>query len=156
MDWTMQQQQYQEWLALPSTLRPVSLKSKEQVAKQLETDKDTLVRWEFEPNFWDEVFSRARAIIGHELGSILMAMVTEAKSGSVQAAKLCLEALGVHSDSLSLKHEFQDEQLMLLLHPDTPKAEEEAQQQAALQRVALKRKPKLPQARQRGRGRRAS
>jgi len=44
------------------------------------------------------VYAEARAVVGDEVPEILLSMVREAKDGSVPAAKLCLEVLGVFTD----------------------------------------------------------
>jgi len=45
---------------------------------------------------------------------IMEALLERAASGSVQAIKLCLDLLGVHSDNLEIKHTYDDDQLVLV------------------------------------------
>lgn len=106
------------WLAAPSAVRPKDLYTKRAIAQRLRISSATLRQWEDLPGWWDAVFARARSIIGHELGSIIGAMVRESKAGSVQAAKLCLQILGVHSDKIKHEIDIHQDQLILVLHPD--------------------------------------
>ena len=117
-DWTIKQSKYQLWLAAPRAARPKDLRSRQAVAKRLGVTTPTLRRWEVEPGWWDSVFAQARAIVGRELGSILRAMVIQARGGSVTAAKLCLEVLGVHHTKVQHEIDMRSDQLIVVLHPD--------------------------------------
>ena len=111
------------WLAAPSAARPKGLRRKRDLATRLHLSTETLREWEVLPGFWDAVFAKTRSIIGHELGDILRAMVREARGGSVQAAKLCLQILGVHSDKIKHEVDIHQDQLILIMHPDAPQAQ---------------------------------
>jgi len=116
--WTPRQLKYQLWLAAPRAARPKTLRKKSEIADKLVISLATLREWEALPGFWDAVFARARSIIGHELSDIMRAMVREARNGSVQAAKLCLQVLGVHADKVRHEVDIHQDQLVLVLHPD--------------------------------------
>ena len=121
--WTPRQRQYILWLAAPSAVRPKGLRKKHDLATRLHLSTATLREWEVLPGFWDAVFAKARSIIGHELGNILIAMVREARGGSVQAAKLCLQILGVHSDKIKHEVDIHQDQLILIMHPNAPQTQ---------------------------------
>jgi len=105
---------YRTWLGTPERLRPAGLRTKKQFAEKLDVELNTLITWEMQPRFWDDVFARARSIIGGEMTIIMEALLERAASGSVQAIKLCLDLLGVHSDNLEIKHTYDDDQLVLV------------------------------------------
>ena len=117
-DWTPMQQKYQLWLAIPARARPEALRNRGAFARRLGVTLATLRRWEVEPGWWDAVFQQARAIIGRQLGGILNAMAKAAQAGSVAAAKLCLEVLGVHHMKIQHEVDMQGDQLIIMLHPD--------------------------------------
>ena len=117
-NWTIQQQKYQLWLAAPNRSRPRNLRSRKTIAEKLGVSVPTLRRWETEPRWWDAVFQQARAIIGRRLAGILDAMATAAEGGSVNAAKLCLEVLGVHHKRIQHDVDVRGDQLVVILHGD--------------------------------------
>lgn len=117
-DWSLKQQKYQLWLATPRSCRPKDLRTYKAVAERLGVGRTTLREWEVAPGWWEEVYSQARSIIGKDLGSILNSMVTEAINGSVPAAKLCLEALGVHVEEIKHRHTLESDRLVIIMHPN--------------------------------------
>jgi len=120
------EEKYKAWLGTPQRLRPVGLTTKNQFAKKFDIDPETLELWQLQPRFWDDVFASARSIIGSEMSSIMEALLERAEGGSVQAIKLCLDLLGVHSDSLELTHSFKNDQLVLVYgNAEIPNEEEE-------------------------------
>lgn len=116
-EWTVRQQKYQLWLAAPAAARPEGLRTRQELADKLVISPMTLRNWERLPGWWDAVFEQARAVVGREIGSILKAVVREAKAGSVQAAKLCLQVLGVHAEKIQHEVDVHQDQLILILHP---------------------------------------
>jgi len=106
------------WLAAPKSARPRTLRTKSEVATKLVVSPTTLRQWENLPGWWDAVFAQGRSILGHELSDILKAMAREARAGSVQAAKLCLQVLGVHSEKIQHEIDVHQDQLILIMHPD--------------------------------------
>ena len=128
-NWTIQQQKYMLWLAAPKYARPKALRSRRALAERLGVSTATLRRWETELGWWDEVFQQARGIIGRRLASILAAMATEAEKGSVSAAKLCLEVLGVHHMKIQHEVDMRGDQLVIILHPDAIPSLPQAQAQ---------------------------
>ena len=115
MPWTPVQQKIQQWMAMPKELRPAHIKTKAALARLLKITPGTIYRWQNIIGWWDEVFKHARAQIGEDLSAILQAMVREAKNGDVRAAKLCLEALGVHADRLILEGTIRHDNLVVIL-----------------------------------------
>jgi len=113
--WSERQLRYQTWLASPEELRPIEFSTKEDVASALKVSVETLDQWENMPDWWLAVYGIARNVIGEQLGDVLLAMVSKAKKGSVQAAKLCLQTLGVHADKLEIEHGMKDDQLVIVM-----------------------------------------
>jgi len=121
MEWSLMQRKYQLWLAVPSKNRPRNLRNREEVAKALGVDVDTLLVWEASAGFWDDTFSIARALIGHRLADILEANAREAVRGSVTAMKLAYQVLGVASEKIEHKLSMEDDQLVIVMRnaPDS-------------------------------------
>jgi len=103
------------WLSTPRALRPEGLKTWRQFSKLTGIEVETLHRWTLLPGFWDDVFVSSRAIVGRELAEILSSLVEKAKSGNVQATKLCLSILGVHADKIEIEQSFADDQVVVVL-----------------------------------------
>lgn len=95
--WTWRQRRFIQWCALPKEMRPDGLETQRKIGEFLGVGPGTLSTWKTYPGFWDEVYREAKTCIGDEVPAILRSMVEEAKKGSVPAAKLCLECLGVFS-----------------------------------------------------------
>jgi len=108
------EEKYKAWLGTPQRMRPAGITTQKQFAAKFDLDLETLELWQLRPRFWDDVFATARGIIGSELASVMESLLVRAQGGSVQAIKLCLDLLGVHADTLELKHTFQDDQLVLI------------------------------------------
>lgn len=102
-------------MAIPKALRPDGLRTKVAVAKLLKVRPNIIYWWQTLPGWWDEVYKYARLQIGEDLGAILQAMVREAVGGDMRAAKLCLEALGVHADRLILQGTITHDNLVIIL-----------------------------------------
>ncbi len=109
------QQKIQQWMAMPKELRPAHIKTKAALARLLKITPGTIYRWQNIIGWWDEVYKYARLQIGEDLGAILQAMVREAVGGDMRAAKLCLEALGVHADRLILQGTITHDNLVIIL-----------------------------------------
>jgi len=121
------EEKYRIWLGTPQRMRPAKLTTRRQFAKEFEVDLETLDLWQVQPHFWDDVFAQARSVIGLEMSAVMEALLERATDGSVQAIKLCLDLLGVHSDSLELKHSFDNDQLVLVYgDKEIPTKEEES------------------------------
>jgi len=111
--WSEPQLKYIMWLSLPQDMRPEEIRTKRQLASALGMSVDTLDEWELAPSFWPAVYERARSAIGHDLAKILQAMSAKAMAGNVQAAKLCLQTLGVQDETIRLKHEVAQDQIIV-------------------------------------------
>ena len=72
-----------------------------EIAKQLGINKRTIIRWRTDPNFLDAIDKRYMVVLGGEIPAVTHAMIREAKSGNVQAARLLMEFSG----KLIKKHE---------------------------------------------------
>lgn len=123
--WTWKQQRFQEWLALPKSDRPEGFQHQYQVAEALGVHFNTLVNWKRLPGFWEAVYSNSRSIIGMDIPEILASMSHQAKTGSVSAAKLCLQVLEVLKEEQTHKIEY-TEPLTVILSPnqELPKSQE--------------------------------
>ena len=117
-DRTIRQQKYQLWLATPSQARPKQLRTRRDVATKFGIGIETLREWEALTGWWDEVFAIARGILGKQLGNILAALGAEARKGSVAAAKLSFQVLGVHHENIQHQIDVHQDQLVLILHGD--------------------------------------
>ena len=96
--WTWRQRRFIQWSALPKEKRPDDLQTQRQIGEFLGVSPITLGVWKTYPGFWKEVYREAKFCIGDVMPEILHAMAREAINGSVPAAKLCLECLGLYSD----------------------------------------------------------
>ena len=65
-----------------------------EIADKLGISDRTLVKWRTDPNFHDAIHDRYMVLFGGELPEVLTALLREAKSGNVQAARLVLEFSG--------------------------------------------------------------
>lgn len=121
MDWTLLQQKYMLWLAVPTKNKPANLKNREQVATALGVEVSTLLAWEGSAGFWDDTFAITRSLIGHRLADILEANAREAVRGSVPAMKLAYQVLGVASEKIEHKLSMEDDQLVVVMRsaPDS-------------------------------------
>lgn len=115
MDTSERQQLYQRWKATPRAMRRPDQQTEEDVARILRVDLDTLRAWEQQPDFWLNVFSYARTILGSSLPSVLEALVKKAQSGSVTAIKLVLEVLDLHVDKIEQRVKREDDRLVVIL-----------------------------------------
>jgi len=89
-----------QWCALPKEKRPLNARTQNQVAELLGVGPQTLSFWKAYPGFWEEVNREAKWLIGDSLPDIYEAMVKEALAGSVPAAKLCLQCLGIYEEKV--------------------------------------------------------
>ena len=114
--WTFRQRRFQELLTIPPSERPEGCQTEAQIAKALGVALNTLKGWLLEPGWWESVSNIASAYIGEHLARIYAAMVIQAENGSVQAAKFCLDVLGLTSKELTLnvKH-YEDDKLIVFL-----------------------------------------
>ena len=119
-NWSEKQFALQMWQATPEKWKQSPYKTKKQIMEKLQIGEETANNWSLEPGWWDAVFSMTRGIVGERLGAILETMADRAEGGSVQAAKLCLQVLGVHADKLELEHSYNDDQLVLIMN-DVPR-----------------------------------
>jgi len=116
MRWTYRQRRYQELLTVPESERPEDCDTDSGIAKTLGVALSTLKGWKLEPGWWESVSDIASAYIGERLAEIYEAMVKQALTGSVQAAKFCLDVLGLTNRELTLnvKH-YEDDRLVVFL-----------------------------------------
>jgi hypothetical protein len=120
---TLKQQQYQAWLALPPKMRPQGIVTRREFAAHAAVDEATLLEWEHTHGWWNDVFEQARNIVGRALPEVMESMVGRAVAGNVQAMKLCMETLGVRVEELSVKHTYDDDQLMVIVGGGRPSVE---------------------------------
>ena len=118
MQWSEKESTYIAWLAVPEDARPDGMETREDIAKVLDVTTDVLWAWEHKTGFWDEVFSKSRGIVGRAMPSILTSMTRRAQQGSVQAAKLCFQLLGVHADKLDINLKKNDDRIILIMPED--------------------------------------
>jgi len=116
MRWTFRQRRFQELLAVSSENRPEGCQNDEEIAETLGINLMTLRGWTLQPGWWESVSDIAAVHIGRYLHAIYEAMVKQAVTGSVQAAKFCLDVLGLTSKELTLnvKH-YDDDKLIVFL-----------------------------------------
>lgn len=115
MDWSIAQQKYMLWLAVPSKDRSKSLKTREDVAIVLGVSLEDMQLWEASAGWWDDTFAISRAIIGHKLSDILEATAREAIRGSVAAQKLAYTLLGVTAERVEHKIALDDDRLVIVM-----------------------------------------
>ena len=116
MRWTFRQRRFQELLAVSAENRPEGCQNDEEIAETLGINLMTLRGWTLQPGWWESVSDIAAVHIGRYLYAIYEAMVKQAVTGSVQAAKFCLDVLGLTSKELTLnvKH-YEDDRLVVFL-----------------------------------------
>jgi len=116
MHWSYRQRRFQELLTIPAESRPEGLQTDETIAKSLGVALNTLKGWRLTPGWWEAVSDIASTYIGEHLTEIYEAMVKQALTGSVQAAKFCLSVLGLENRELTLnvKH-YEDDRLVVFL-----------------------------------------
>jgi hypothetical protein len=93
--WTVEQLQYQEWLATPKKLR--TPKTVEQMATKLGYERTSLWEWTKKPGWNKAVATLARESLHAETPAILEALGNRAMKGDVSAIKLALEVLGEYT-----------------------------------------------------------
>ena len=128
MKWTFRQRRFQELLTVPEETRPDGYQTDSEIAKSLGVTPTTLRGWCLEPGFWEAVSDIAAVYIGRYLADIYKAMVKQAISGSVQAAKFCHAVVGLENRELaiSVRH-YDDDRLVVFLPAEKgslPKMEE--------------------------------
>ena len=64
------------------------------IAKELGISDRTLIKWRSDPNFLEAVEKRYMVVLGSKIPAITEAMVREAQTGNVQAARLVYEFAG--------------------------------------------------------------
>lgn len=103
---TWKQRRFAQWISLPKSKRPPDCQTQKQFSELLGVSEYTLLHWKRLPEFWDLVYKEAQEIIGDKIPAILEAIATEALAGSMTAAKLALEVLGLMEPSkISVKVE---------------------------------------------------
>lgn len=90
--WTEQQRQFIEWLAIPRFERVPP--TQEMMAQQLGVDNATLWRWKKLDGFLDEVNKLARQSVRASLPAVYGALIRQAEAGEYQHIKLLLEIAG--------------------------------------------------------------
>jgi len=116
VQWSERQIKYQLWSGLPKGLRPDGMKTTAQFASAIKVSPETLYVWENTLGWWDEVYQRAKSIIGRALSDVMSALVIKAKAGNVPAAKLCLSMLDLHNDKLTVEQDLLADQLIIVLN----------------------------------------
>ncbi|MCA9367573.1 hypothetical protein KC887_04930 [Candidatus Kaiserbacteria bacterium] len=91
MEWTSEQLDYQQWLALPKKLRQP--KTVALLAKQFKVDPATMWRWSQKEGWWDAVNAIKREAIRGEYAEIMDALISKSKDGDVPAIKLFMEMI---------------------------------------------------------------
>lgn len=93
-NFTTEQQQYLEWVAMPKKLRiPKTVSA---YAKQAGVDRTTLWRWSCLSGFRERANAMSKDYLKDEVGEILGSLAREAIKGDVPAIKLALEVAGVY------------------------------------------------------------
>jgi DNA-binding transcriptional MerR regulator len=106
---------YRTFLSVPKRYRPEGLKTAKEFADRFGVPAGTLLHWEQEPGFVDDIFAESRAIITRNMADILQSLVDRATTGSITAIKLALEVLGVHHDKVEVQHTRHQDQIILVL-----------------------------------------
>lgn len=106
---------YRTFLSVPAVVRPTEMKTIKQFADHFRIQPSLLRQWELEPNFWNDVFGEAQAVIGRALADIMHSLAERAKAGNVNAIKLSLEVLGVHHDKLEVQQTKANDQIIMIL-----------------------------------------
>jgi len=127
-NWSEKQTALQLWMGTPKEWRRKETRTLLDICRHLGIDREIVAKWMIEPGWWDQVFANSRYVVGSRTADILNAMVERAVGGSVQAAKLCLQVLGVHAEKLETVHTFDSDQLVVIMRP-----ENDVQQQPLLE-----------------------
>jgi hypothetical protein len=99
-EWTSDQLNFQQWLALPAKLRKP--KTQRQLADQFGVHEATLSDWKKMPGFRDAVNALALDLVRDDVANIVAALVREAKKGSAQHIKMALEMAGLYTEKLEI------------------------------------------------------
>lgn len=118
--WTWRQRRFIKWCALPKEKRPDGLETQRKIGEFLGVGPSTLGAWKTYPGFWKEVYREAKICIGDVMPEILRSMAREAIAGSVSAAKLCLECLGLYSDEGQAPIQFKDPLIFVMNRQGLP------------------------------------
>jgi len=95
-DWTIDQRNFIEWLALPVKERPDDAQTQKDFALKHGVHFNTLTIWKKIPGFADMVFDVSMAYLGGDVGDILRALSRKAKKEDIPAIKMVLEMLGLY------------------------------------------------------------
>uniref|UniRef100_A0A6M3L7M5 Uncharacterized protein n=1 Tax=viral metagenome TaxID=1070528 RepID=A0A6M3L7M5_9ZZZZ len=114
--WSLAQEKYQLWLAVPSSQRPIKLRTRADFARVSGIDEDLLCLWEQSAGWWDATFAIARRVVGRQLADILEATAREAIKGSVPAQKLAYQVMGVAAEKVEHQVNVDEDRLVVILH----------------------------------------
>ncbi len=93
--WTADQQKFQQWLAIPSSMRTPGLQ--QQLADELGVHESTLCRWKRLPGFMDAVSTILKEELRASIPDVLQALVEQAKAGRIEAIRDCLAIAGFYN-----------------------------------------------------------
>jgi hypothetical protein len=94
--WTGDQERFIAWLALPKAERAPKLQ--QQLAKEIGVDQSTLSDWKKLPGFMDEVNTRARELVKHDIADVLGVIRREAKKANLPYVNMVLAMAGMAVD----------------------------------------------------------
>lgn len=95
-EWSPQQRQFLEWLALPKTQRKPG--TQRALAKEFGVDEATLSDWKRLPGFMDEVNALARELVKHDIADVLGVVRKRARDGELAYVNMVLAMAGMSVD----------------------------------------------------------
>ncbi len=93
--WTPDQVKFQQWLAIPSSMRVPGLQ--QQLADELGVHESTLCRWKRLPGFMDAVSAVLKDELRSHVPDVLEALVQQAKAGRIEAIRDVLAISGFYN-----------------------------------------------------------
>ncbi len=93
--WTADQQKFQQWLALPRSMRAPGLQ--QELAIQIGVHESTLCRWKKLPGFQDAVNVIMKDELLLHVPDVLEALVQQAKAGRIEAIRDLLAISGFYN-----------------------------------------------------------
>ena len=76
-----------------------------EICDQLDLNKNTVSTWRNNAKFNEKAYERFMDIASGQIPEVVLALLTEAKSGNVRAAELVLKHFGKLQDTLTIKLE---------------------------------------------------
>lgn len=94
--WTVEQQRFIAWLALPRAQRTPKLQR--ELARVIGVGEDTLSDWKKLPGFIDEVNLLARELVKYDVAEVLGVIRREARKANLPYVNMVLAMAGMASD----------------------------------------------------------